>query len=324
MVKTNRTIRSGSRTEVLKVCASRLVKLCAKPLVKTYNVRNVFHNLHTDSRAEKLSLGLLCGFNSDNPSSLSALVCKKTEVGNVTNDRAHDIKDTGVTVTSCAENGVCINNRGRLCPRKNVTLLGLVAYLIKVASTGESVVINKTELVKLLFIEVLLCVHKLLENEVLKEVCRNVSVKRTGVNRELLTGNYACVKKLLHKVINRSHNLKTKGCYKVVILGCNRYKLFSAEGLAVHNHGLHNLGHSFALRAVKNLLLQFCKLHSFFSFFVLRLNSPHTLLKLRLESINVGIYALTPLARFVASGTNLSRKRHCFVNNGLHFSGFCR
>ena len=218
MVETNRAVRSGSRTEVLKVCASRIVKLCAEPLVKTYDIRNVLHNLHTDSRAEKLSLRLLCGFNFDNPSSLSALVCKETKVGNVTNDGAHDIDDTGVTVTSCAKNRVSINNRAGFSPGENVALLWLVAYLIKVAGAGESVVIYKAELVKLLLIEVLLCIHELLKYEVLKEACGNVFVKRSWVNRELLTGHYAGIKKLLHKVVNRSHNLKTEGCYEVVIV----------------------------------------------------------------------------------------------------------
>ena len=36
---------------------------------------------------------------------------------------------------------------------------------------------------------------------------------------------------------------------------------------------------------------------------------PHTLLKLRLESLDVGFYAIAPFARFASSGTKFSSQK---------------
>ena len=50
----------------------------------------------------------------------------------------------------------------------------------------EALVIDKTELLKLLLVGVLLGIHKEIEHDVLKEIGRYVSVEGTGVDGKLL------------------------------------------------------------------------------------------------------------------------------------------
>ena len=77
---------------------------------------------------------------------------------------------------------------------------------------------NKTELFELLLIEILLCVHKLFEHEILQEICGNVFINGSGVYREGLRGLYTGIQKLLHKIVNGSHYLQTEGGNEVIVL----------------------------------------------------------------------------------------------------------
>ena len=83
VIKSDCTVGSGSRTEILEISLSVVGKLCADPLVKSLDVGNVLHNLHTYCRAENLSFGDLGSLYLDNPLCLSALVRKEIKFGNL-------------------------------------------------------------------------------------------------------------------------------------------------------------------------------------------------------------------------------------------------
>ena len=55
VIKSNRTVRSCSRTKIFKVCFGFVIQLCANPLVQANNVRNIFHNLKSNCRTKNLS-----------------------------------------------------------------------------------------------------------------------------------------------------------------------------------------------------------------------------------------------------------------------------
>ena len=116
VIETDSAVGSGSRAEILEVCLCIAVKLGADPLIKTLDIGDIFHDLHADSGAENLSLGLLGGFDFDYPCSLSALVGDKSEIGDTADDGTEELDYTGVSVAACAENRVCIDNSRGLSP----------------------------------------------------------------------------------------------------------------------------------------------------------------------------------------------------------------
>ena len=116
VIETDSTVGGGSRTEILEVRLCIAVKLRAYPLVKTLDIGDILHDLHADSRAENLSLGLLRCLNFDYPCGLSALVGDKSEIGDAADDGAEKLDYAGVSVAARAENGVCVDNGGGFCP----------------------------------------------------------------------------------------------------------------------------------------------------------------------------------------------------------------
>ena len=71
--------------------------------------------------------------------------------------------------------------------------------------------------------ENVLLLHKLIKNNILKEICGNVLINRTRIDRELLLGRNARIEKFLHQVVNGRHYLKTEGCNQVVIVRGDGY-----------------------------------------------------------------------------------------------------
>ena len=111
MVKTYRAVGCGCRAEILEIGTGIIIQLVAYPPIKSHDVRYVLHDLHTDSRAKKLRLGLLRGLHLYNPGCFSSLIGEKSKVRNVSHDRTHNVDDSRVSVTSCAKHRVCVNDR---------------------------------------------------------------------------------------------------------------------------------------------------------------------------------------------------------------------
>ena len=103
MIEADCAVGGGSGAEILEVSGGVAVKLGADPLVKALDIGHVFHDLHADSGAENLSLGLLGGLYLDYPCSLSALVSQQTEVGDEADDGAEKLDYAGVSVAARAE-----------------------------------------------------------------------------------------------------------------------------------------------------------------------------------------------------------------------------
>ena len=59
MIETDSAVGSGSRAEILEVCFCIAVKLGADPLIKTFDIGDIFHDLHADSGAENRASGFL-------------------------------------------------------------------------------------------------------------------------------------------------------------------------------------------------------------------------------------------------------------------------
>ena len=111
MVKTYRAVGCGCRAEILEIGTGIIIQLVAYPPIKSHDVRYVLHDLHTDSRAKKLRLGLLRGLHLYNPGCFSSLIGEKSKVRNVSHDRTHNVDDSRVSVASCAKHRVCVNDR---------------------------------------------------------------------------------------------------------------------------------------------------------------------------------------------------------------------
>ena len=92
--------------------SARVIELIAEPLIETLHIRNVFHDLHSYGRAQKLRLRLLLCFDLDDPVSLAAFVGQQTKLRHVSDDRSHQVDDARIPVAPCAEHGIRVNDGG--------------------------------------------------------------------------------------------------------------------------------------------------------------------------------------------------------------------
>lgn len=80
MIESDCAVGGGGCAEVLKVILNLVGEFVSEPLVKADDVRNFFHNLHSDCAAQKLRNRFLGGFDFDDPGCFSALVGGETEI----------------------------------------------------------------------------------------------------------------------------------------------------------------------------------------------------------------------------------------------------
>ena len=133
------------------------------------------------------------------------------------------------------------------------------AHIVR-AGAGESVIPEQANLFKLFLIPLLRAVHHL-EYYVLQKIGRNVLIHRPRVGGELLLGGHTRSDKLVHEVEYALYDDDAKACDYVAVGRGYRHHFCSAEGLAVHDEGLHYLGVYFALTPVKYGLLFSGKFH---------------------------------------------------------------
>ena len=181
VVQTHRAVGRSRRAEVLEIGAGCIIQFCAKPLVKAYDIRYVFHDLHADGRTKQLRFGLFGRLDFDDPRCPASFVGQQTEIRHKADDGAHDVHNAGIAVAARAEHGVGVHDGGGFRPREHLALFGLVANLGHIAGAGECVLTEQPEFFQLALIESLLVVHKFLEHKLLQRVCRDIGVERAGV-----------------------------------------------------------------------------------------------------------------------------------------------
>ena len=86
-------------------------------------------------------------------------------------------------------------------------------------------------------------------------------VKGLGVNGEFLAGECAAGDELIHQVVDGLHDLQAEAGDEMTHLARYGHHLGRAESVAVHNEGLHDLRHRFALGAVEDVKLFLGKIH---------------------------------------------------------------
>ena len=259
VVQAHRAVGGGRRAEVLEVGAGLLVELGAEPAVKPLDVGDLLHDLHADGGAEKLRLGFFFAFDFDDPGGLAALVGQQAELGHKARHRAHELDDAGVAVAPCAEHGVCVHDGGGLGPAQNVALFGLVSHLVEIAGAGVILVLGDAELLELPLVFFLVGVHDFFEYDALQQTGRHRRVDGAGVGGELLPGGEARGDELVIEIIDRLDGLETEGNHRVAAFAGDGDHALGTEGVAVHDEGLDDLGHGFALRAVEHGLLFRCQ-----------------------------------------------------------------
>ena len=112
-------------------------------------------------------------------------------------------------------------------------------------------------------------VHDLLKDDVLKQGGGDIVVNGSGVGGELLRAGEAGVYELIIQLIDRLDCLETEGYDRVAILAGDGNHALRAESVAIHDKGLDDLGHGFALFAVEHGLLFRCKLQNTTSLFLI-------------------------------------------------------
>ena len=262
MIQTDSTVGCGSSTEVLQIAFNIGGDFGTDPLVKSDNVRNIFHTFHADSRTENLRQRLLGGLDSDLPVRLTVFIKKEAEFGNETEDSAEQIKHTGVTVALCTDNRVCENNSAGFSPGQDVALGGTVADFGIIAGAGKAVLVFQTDLVQLCFIFFLFGIHFLIENEFFKEVALYIFiVDGTGVDGEFALGLETCFDKLIHGSIQGLENTETERGNKVCIFISNGNKTLCTEDVTKQDNCFHDFLQSFALLTGQNVDLLGSQFH---------------------------------------------------------------
>jgi len=209
--------------------------------------------------AEKLRLGLFFALDLDDPGGLAAFVGQQAELGHEACHRAHELDDAGVAVAPCAEHGVCVHHGGGLRPAQHLALLRLISPLVEIAGAGVVLVLGDAELLELLLVLFLMGVHDLLEHDVLQQARGHRRVDGAGVGGELLPGGEARRDELIVEIIDWLDGLETEGDHRVAAFARDGDHALGTEGVAVHDEGLDDLGHGFALRAVEHGLLLRCQ-----------------------------------------------------------------
>ena len=261
VIKAHRAVGGGGRAEVLQIGAGGIVQLAAQPAVQPHHIGHVLHHLHADGGAQQLGLGLFGGFHLHHPGGLAALVGEQAEIRHEAGDGAHQVHNAGVAVAPGAQHGVGVDHRRALGPAEHLALGGAVALFIQVAGAAEGVLVLQAQGLQLALVEVLLAVHELLKDQVLQEVRGHTRVQGPGVRRELLAGHRPRGDELVHQVVDRAQGLEAEGGDQMVVTAGDGHHLLGAENFAVHDQGLHHLGHGRALFAVQKGLLFLCQFH---------------------------------------------------------------
>lgn len=201
------------------------------------------------------AFGSLLAFELDDPGGLAALVGEQAKLRHEARDVAHQLQHAGVAVAPGAQDGVCVDHGGGFRPGEDIALLGDIAHLVQVAGAGVIVVVGDAELAHLLLIALLLGVHDLFEYQIVQQGRRDLGIQGLGVGGELLPLGKARLNELVIEIVYRLHDLQTEGDHRVAVLACDRHHALRAEGFAVHDQGLHDLGHDLAFLAVQQGLL---------------------------------------------------------------------
>ena len=212
------------------------------------------------------------GLDLHHPGGLSSLVGQQAKIGHKARDGAHDVHDARIAVAPGAKDGVGVDHSRGLRPAQNLAFFGLVAHLVQIAGAGKGILIHQSQFLQLALVERLLGIHKLIKNQLHDWVRWHIRIQWPGVHGEWLLGYGACLNKFLHQIIDRSDHLQAKRCDQMIVFGRHRDHFLRTEGVAVHDQGLHDLGHDLPLGPVENFLLFQRYVHRFF---LLTVSSPH-------------------------------------------------
>ena len=254
VVQADGAVARGRSAEILQVGDGVAGQFVSDELREPFDIGDVLHDLHADGAAKDLRFRFFGRLDLDDPGRLAALVCQKAKVRHITDDAAEQLQNAGVAVAARTQNTVGIDHGTAFRPAQNVALLGTIADLVKITGTGESVLFDETEFLKLRFIGGLLAVHEF-EHKILQKIARHVRIERARIHGELLLGKRAGLDELIHQRINGLHNAETKAGHQVAVFTGDGNHLFRAERLAVHHESFHDFGDGFAPRAVQNGLL---------------------------------------------------------------------
>ncbi len=218
--------------------------------------------------------GFVCAADLDDPAGLAALVGQQAELRHEAGDRAHQLDNARVAVAARAEHRVGVHDGRALGPGEHVALFGLVADLVEIAGAGVAVVGGDAQAAQLLLIGLLVGVHDLFEHEVLRQGGGDPGIERPGVGGEFLRARKTAVQQLVVELVDGLDGLEAEGNDRMAVLARHGHHALGAEGVAVHDEGLHDLGHGLAPGAVQQGLLlrcqdqvyhSFCKIFPYFS-----------------------------------------------------------